>query len=583
MIDWFRTERNRAALLERVESDAPWFLLLAAIAIWCALFGVHVTWRHEWFGTFDHDLGIWDQAIWKLAHGKSFVTVRGLDVFGFHLSPALYLYAPFYWLGAGPEFLNLTMIFALGLGAIPVYRIAEHYLKNEWYSLVVALAFLVNYGAQWMLHETFHPEVVAITPLLFAYEASLHGRWKIMAIWLAFALMWKEDVALVGAMLGLLLMFRGWAGSRSPVARQRPAAAWFVAAGAVLVAVIAKGIFPHSSNSILLGAIVAAVLIIRGTRVKDGPAGQLHATVVGLYVFIGCVLWFVVATRLVIPGFNDGGNFTDELLGDLGSSPREIVTTAIVDPMRVAEHLDRSEPHRYLTELSAAYGLVPLSAPFLFVLALPQLLINLLGQYNFFWSTRLHYAALPIYATTLAAIEGVASWRRLAMRRFLVGLIAVGSFYTGVVWGLTPASPKYEQGFWSLDPSPQQADFENAVGLPRRGDAVSAMYLLVPHLTHRDEIYTFPNPWLANNWAIHGENRPPPDTVDWLILNPSTLDTVDFGVLLRVLEDPEVMLERDDLPVGVRAHDVTDSVNRAKWRIVVDKLDLLVLQRRRRS
>ena len=177
---------------------------------WAAVFTIHSYWRHERFGTFDHDLGIWDQAVWLLAHGHSFDTVRGLEVFGFHASPALYLLGAVLLVGGGRQLpRRLIMVVTLTLAAVPIFRAANHHLRNQWFALVLALAFLFNYAGQWMLHETFHPEVVAVTPFLFAYLAAIEGRWRAYWPWLVLALCWKEDVALAGIMLGVLLAVRG--------------------------------------------------------------------------------------------------------------------------------------------------------------------------------------------------------------------------------------------------------------------------------------------------------------------------------------------------------------------------------------
>ena len=62
--------------------------------------------RHDRFGTFGFDLGIYDQAAWLLSRARDpFVTVRGLEAFGHHVNSILFFIAPFYRFGAGPHFL----------------------------------------------------------------------------------------------------------------------------------------------------------------------------------------------------------------------------------------------------------------------------------------------------------------------------------------------------------------------------------------------------------------------------------------------------------------------------------------------
>ena len=65
-----------------VEIGPPRVVLFLAMAVFTIVFGRLVVLRHQRFGTFDFDLGIYDQAVWLLAHGHGFDTVRGL---GFRL------------------------------------------------------------------------------------------------------------------------------------------------------------------------------------------------------------------------------------------------------------------------------------------------------------------------------------------------------------------------------------------------------------------------------------------------------------------------------------------------------------------
>jgi uncharacterized membrane protein len=415
--------------LDRLVSRVGWPTLILAfcMGVWFAFFVTHVGWRHDRFGTFDHDLGIWDQAVWLLSEGKGFNTVRGLEVFAFHVSPALFVLVPFYWLGAGPNFLDAFMVGALVVGAIPVYLASDHYLRNQWHALIVALAFLVNYAGQWMLQETFHPEVVAITPLLFAYLYAVRTRWWPYALWLAFAVAWKEDVAIAAFMLGFILLVR--------------------------------------------------------RQVK-----------VGAITMVAAAAWFLLATQVIVPALSPEGGFTEALFGDLGESPTEIAGNAVTDPGLVYDHLETADALGYARDLLASYGFVPLLSPLALLIGLPQALINLLAIHNFFWVTRVHYAALPLAAVTIATIEGVARPRKLAWRRFLLGAVAFGAFATAIGWGVTALSPTYREGFWPLDPAPKGAVYAAAVAVPGADDSVSAAYNLVSHLSHRERVYTFPNP-----------------------------------------------------------------------------------------
>jgi uncharacterized membrane protein len=529
---WLATQGDRPPLL----------LLHIAVGVAIVVFGRLVIWRQNRFGTFDHDLGIWDQAVWLLARGDQFITVRGLEVFGFHASPGLFLLTPLSWLGLGPNGLNMIMLATMALGAVPVYRIAQHHLGDDRHALVPALAFLVSHSNQWMVWETFHPEPIAVTFLLLAYLAALEGRWRAYTGWLVLAMSWKEDVALVAVMLGVVLAVRG----------RRTVGSWLAARA--------------------------------GQPVRLGPPGTRRA---GVITLVGASCWFLVATQILIPAFSPGGNFTENLFGDLGGSAPEIATSLVTEPDLVIAHLEASDPLSYLHRLTASFGFVPLLAPMTLLFGLPQSAINLLAIYDFFWTTQHHYVALPLFATTVSAVEGLARLRWLPLRRAALALMVTGAFYTTVSWGLSPLSHQYRVGYWPLEPDPQwQASLSEAVALPDGDDAVSAMYYLVPHLTHRERIYTFPNPWKPSNWGVAGENPHDPAAVDWLLANPSSLDEIDRAVLVAVLDQPDqryrfdAEVEEEAAELDLRDPDVVaDLVDTDQWRIVINRPGILAVTR----
>jgi hypothetical protein len=206
----------------------------------------------------------------------------------------------------------------------------------------------------------------------------------------------------------------------------------------------------------------------------------------------------------------------------------------------------------------------------------------LLADQRFFWSTGAHYATVPLVAMAVAAVEGVARFRRPPVRRFLLSAMAVGAFFTAVSWGVSPLSTNFRIGYWKLEVPARQAVLDRAVALPGPDDGVSAMYNLTPHLTHRHEIYTFPNPWIASNWAVAGENRPDPGGVDWIIVIPGALSDADRGTLATVLRDPDHLLEPVHQDAPPQADGLADLVDPSMWTVMMDDEEVLVVRRVRR-
>ena len=93
---------------------------------------------------------------------------------------------------------------------------------------------------------------------------------------------------------------------------------------------------------------------------------------------------------------------------------------------------------------------------------------------------------------------------------------------------MSPISTQYRNGYWPLDANPRQAMLDAVVDSVPGDAAVAATYNIVPHLSHREQIYTFPNPWFPLNWGVAGVAPHDPDhdhvpaEVDWIVVDRTT-------------------------------------------------------------
>jgi uncharacterized membrane protein len=224
-------------LVEATRISGPGLCALAlglTLAVFVVAF-VATTWTvHERFGTYGFDLGIYDQATWLLSRGRApFVTVRGLDLLGQHAAYIMVLVAPLYRLWADPRLLLLLQVLFLALPAVVLYRLGGRHLGHPAAGLAVAVAYLAYPGVQWAISWQFHPEAIAAGLLALAVLAADRRRWPAMALWLALAALCGEEVGLVVAGFGLLLVVGGHrrVGWRTAGA----GLAWFLVATYVLV------------------------------------------------------------------------------------------------------------------------------------------------------------------------------------------------------------------------------------------------------------------------------------------------------------------------------------------------------------
>jgi uncharacterized membrane protein len=478
-------------MLSRADAVTPeWWTLLGMMAVWVVVMGRLVLLRQGRYGSFSLDMGIFDQATWLISRmGGLFMSVRGLHFFGHHANLGLFLLAPFYWVGAGPNFLNLVMVLSMAAGAIPIFLLARERLSSAWLAVALAGAYLLHPSLQFMAWELFHPEPMAILGLFFAWWFARHERWGWFAVSIVYAVCWKEDVALAALVIGLVLMAR-----------------------------------------------------------KQWTPGLLTA---GL-----SLLYFVVVNKWMLPELSGAGQtFYNNLFGDLGNSPTQVLVNSIKHPSEVTKRLLADDARSFYWKMTVPFALIPLAAPAALAVGLPQALVDVLSTAGFTRVITYHYAALPLAGLTLAAVEGVIRLgHRPGQQRFLVGAVVACSLAGSVLWGPSPIGAEYHKGWWPLNADPHQAARDAAVHSMAGKDHVSATYNLVPHLAHRRYIYSYPNPFISDNWAVNGEHLPHPNVVHWLVLDRALLQNRNQALFDRLVSDGEFVVtsERDGIVVAHR-------------------------------
>ena len=230
LVDWARRR------------DPVRWILLGLCVVWFLTFFLLCRLRHDRFGTFAFDLGTYDQGVWLLAHGKMFDTVRGLNVLGHHANLILLALAPFYRLGFGVGFLIFVQVAAQASGAVAIFLLARDRLADRWLALAMAGVLLLNPTYQFLTWEFFHPDALAVAPMLFAWWAGRARRWGWFTVAAVLAMACKEDVALAMIAMGLVLLFKE--SRRAGAILAGASALWYLVATRVVIKHYLNGLDP---------------------------------------------------------------------------------------------------------------------------------------------------------------------------------------------------------------------------------------------------------------------------------------------------------------------------------------------------
>jgi uncharacterized membrane protein len=444
----------------RLRRSAPrWLRPETALGTMIVLYGIvfiRLTWMQQsHYGTFDYDMGVFDQEIWLAAHHLNpFITIRGLNMWANHVNPIIYLLVPFYWLGAGPHFLYLVQTLAFALSSIPLWLLARDRFGDPWLALTVPVAWLLYPAVEWMTKWPFQPEYLGVPGLLFAYWFADRGRWRWYGLCVVLVLATKEDAALPMIALGILLAFR-------------------------------------------------------------------HHRRAGLLTAAGALAWFLLCVEVIIPSASPtAAPFFAYQFSSLGNSMGQILYNAVRHPSRILSPAFSQDRYQYYSQLLVPVAGIALLAPATLFLAIPTLLVNVTDNQGYTHDIKYQYGAFVAAGIFLAVVEAVGRVRHLGLRRLMLGMVCACALASNVAWSPSRLNNQlYHSGIWALTSDAQMGTLDQMVHMVPAGAGVSATFNVVPHLSHRDQIYTFPNPWMRSYYGTSATEPPEyPSSVQYLVV-----------------------------------------------------------------
>lgn len=417
----------------------PYVILLMAGA---AFLIAEALLNHRALGT-GYDLGIYDQVVWNMAHGRPFATTLVYETNGYydHFEPILALIAPLYWLWSDVRVLLLVQALALALGSLPIYLYARHRLlglgpKFALLALLPVVAYLLYPPLHSANLNDFH-EVGLLPPLIGgAVYGLLTGRRRLTFTMLALCLLIKEDLT---------------------------------------VTLLAFGIY-------------IALLKPAGFRRRDG-----------VWVALAAIVWGLLVLNVLYPAITHGMPypFVERRYSWLGDSPESALRTLLLQPAAALAHIFQPPKLVFLLRLFAPLLFLPLVGWPVIGLALPILAYLMMSDYQPQWSVESYYNPPLLAFLFLATLVAVMGLSRLAARRRLSARFAAAALlvaitvavgYAYYLWAPGPGSRQFRADRFAVTARVEAAR-ELMAQIPVTV-SVSTVWPLVPHLSQRERIYT---------------------------------------------------------------------------------------------
>ena len=274
----------------------------------------------------------------------------------------------------------------------------------------------------------------------------------------------------------------------------------------------------------------------------------------GLWTIAISVAYWLVVTRVAMPYLNGVGYFRAHI-----GAPAIIISN-IGNPSFYLAQISKPQALDYIWKVFLPAGLLGLCAPRYLLPAFPTLAANvLIGGY--FTNLTYHYSVSIMPFFFWAAVAGTARIARLGETRhtalrsvpMLLGVLSLaaslilGARYSALEFSALPRA--YSD--WQ-DKAAKRA-YVAALDAKFGAEGVAASDWLLPHLSHRERIYLFPNPWITHYWGIDGENPHHPNAVRYIVLAKDAIGPrvelydylLESGVFARVSEEFGILtLER---------------------------------------
>lgn len=155
------------------------------------------------------DLGRMSQAIWNTLHGKFLV---GTFEFGnacrmiAHSELIYLLIAPLYLFFPDAKTLLILQTLLISLGAFAIYKLSRRKFSGCFVPLCFSAAYLLYPSLQYGNLADFHPDMLAVTFLLFAFYYLEEKRWPKYFTFLLLSLLCKEYVSLIALTMGIFVI-----------------------------------------------------------------------------------------------------------------------------------------------------------------------------------------------------------------------------------------------------------------------------------------------------------------------------------------------------------------------------------------
>ena len=397
--------------------------------------------------------------------------------------------------------LLLTVIAAAAYSAISLYR-HDHFASNA-FDLAIQdqtvwgysrFEFIYNTveGIPNLLADHFHPILMVLAPFMWIWNSAgvlLVAQAVLLALAGVPIYLWGERVLGPQGGLAFQAAYLCFWGVLAGVVYDFHHVAFAVPAiSLALYATLAR------NNWLLVPALLVAMLTREDVALTLIALGVYMLIVqrrwiVGVAVVAVNGVWFALLLGVIIPAIGGGVSYRHWTYDALGSGPLSALANVVRHPVAALQLLfEPPTKARVWIGSFAAFALLPLASPLLIV-ALPSFLERFWSSSPNFWSFHFQYSMLPAPILAFAAIDTSARLKRAFAGRLAIAGARVLPTVALVASIAVTAAVNPLAELTTYLPGWRVAEIQSCLDTIPASASVTASNALVPHLSHRAQIY----------------------------------------------------------------------------------------------
>lgn len=441
--------------------------------------------RFNNFGFPDYDLAIVDQGIWLVSHGKDlFVTVNGLHMLGDHAIYIHVLISPIYWFTDDIRALLLLQAFCFGITGFGLFLIFKEKFKDRYLlaSLFIALSYFMYPATHFSNLENYHVDSLAVPLITFGFYFLLRKRYVPYLACMLLTLLCKEEMVFTVFMIGVYSIYFLWRQDKKAIKK------------------------------------------------------------ISLSVISFCVIWFLFIFMVSFPFFNKDipgyevkkSQHVSKVSGSFGSTPTEKIKS-LLNPEFMLKKIVTDQNKQYMHELFFPVGYISLLSPETMMLS-ASFFINIISDWDYAHYIRYHYTSTVIVFVyislifALSRIESIITWTCRGIAKKVSAFVIYGLSLLAVILILISNTQFSHQdtNLENMDhiifdlthpnyKNDRHHDIHILMDQIPRNASVTTTHHFLAYLSHREEIFMFPNPFEESYYG-YGLEQPLGVEIDYLLI-----------------------------------------------------------------